>query len=287
MRKHITRILAGLLAVAFFLAAPFTFTSQAAKSTATPGTPGVVNITSTSPELQQGVLARYNMIPVEIRNAFEVMNWRIEVTDMATILAYRGADAKQYPWYYELAGSTIADLKLIVLSNKRDYSIESINHEMGHFFDNILTPYNGNGRAGRRPEFYIIFNEEKAFLGTEYTSSSATEFFAEAFKYYVENPAFLAQACPKTYNYIHDEVQKYCTAYSAPAADIANLPAVTTARVTADGKYLYNGIDFAPVFNAEVYYARYPDLQQAFGFDRLKLFKHFLQYGVAEGRVAR
>lgn len=284
MKRHITRILAAFLACAILFSAPFSLTVKAAKKkTARTGTVGVVNITSSSDVLKNEVLARYNLIPVQIRNAFEALGWRIEITSQDRLLAYRGAGATQYPWYYEIAGTTIVDLKLICLNEKAYYSVESIVHEMGHFFDNCLTTIDGSVRAGRRPEFYAIFNEEKAFIGDMYAASSPTEFFAECFKYYVENPAFLNQACPKTFSYIDNEVRKY--QYFVGNTTNIDLPSANTAQVTAQGQYLYNGLDFSPVFNAAAYYNRYPDLQAAFGYDPPKLFRHFIEYGIAEGRV--
>ncbi len=41
---------------------------------------------------------------------------------------------------------------------------------------------------------------------------------------------------------------------------------------------------YQAVFQADYYYAAYPDLQTAIGNDSKKLFEHFLQSGMAEGR---
>ena len=40
------------------------------------------------------------------------------------------------------------------------------------------------------------------------------------------------------------------------------------------------------VFDSAYYAARYPDLRAAFGTDANKLFDHFVNYGIKEGRVA-
>ena len=284
MKKRIVRFLTVCIAVMLLASSPMTLTVQAAgRKSAQTGSVGAVNITSTSDALKQEVLARYHLIPVQIRNAFEALGWRIEITNQDKLMAYRGPGATQYPWYYEIAGTTIADLKLICLNDKAFYSYESITHEMGHFFDNCLTTIDGSVRAGKRPEFYAIFNEEKPFIGDVYAGSTSTEFFAECFKYYVEHPAFLHQACPKAFAYVDNEVRKY--QYLVGDSTNLKLPAVSTAQATADGRYLYNGLDFSPVFNAAAYYNRYPDLQAAIGYDATKLFQHFIQHGIAEGRV--
>ena len=57
-------------------------------------------------------------------------------------------------------------------------------------------------------------------------------------------------------------------------------------KVYPAGTFVYNGLDFGSVFNPEYYYNHYPDLQKAIGYDPQKLFRHFIQYGFAEGRTA-
>ena len=56
--------------------------------------------------------------------------------------------------------------------------------------------------------------------------------------------------------------------------------------VTPAGTYVFNGLDFAPVFNPEYYLAQYPDLKQAFGSNASQAFSHFVNNGIYEGRVA-
>lgn len=50
-------------------------------------------------------------------------------------------------------------------------------------------------------------------------------------------------------------------------------------------KYMYNGTNFAPVFNARYYYNMNPDLQSAFGYDESALLNHFINFGLYEGRL--
>jgi hypothetical protein len=47
----------------------------------------------------------------------------------------------------------------------------------------------------------------------------------------------------------------------------------------------YNGVDYSPVFNFLEYYARYTDLQSAFGLDAHALLDHFVNHGIPEGRI--
>ena len=47
----------------------------------------------------------------------------------------------------------------------------------------------------------------------------------------------------------------------------------------------YNNLDYSPVFNAEYYLNAYPDLRAAFGNDAQAALRHFIQYGMKEGRI--
>lgn len=59
------------------------------------------------------------------------------------------------------------------------------------------------------------------------------------------------------------------------------------AQISAkEGSYIHEGVDYALVFNPAYYSARYSDLKKAFGCDAVKLFNHFIQYGMKEGRRA-
>jgi hypothetical protein len=49
---------------------------------------------------------------------------------------------------------------------------------------------------------------------------------------------------------------------------------------------VYNGVDYSAVFDPETYYDNYIDLELAFGLDDQKLLEHFVNMGMAEGRIA-
>lgn len=51
--------------------------------------------------------------------------------------------------------------------------------------------------------------------------------------------------------------------------------------------YIYNGVDYSSVFDYDYYYKMYPDLQKAYGYNKELLFKHFINSGMKEGRIAR
>ena len=53
------------------------------------------------------------------------------------------------------------------------------------------------------------------------------------------------------------------------------------------GPTTYNGIDYKAVYAYSYYKKKYPDLQAAFGNDKAKYFKHFVEHGMKECRQAR
>ena len=51
-------------------------------------------------------------------------------------------------------------------------------------------------------------------------------------------------------------------------------------------KFVYEGLDYSPVFDYKYYSDSYPDLKKAFAYDKQKLFNHFITYGMKEQRMA-
>lgn len=64
------------------------------------------------------------------------------------------------------------------------------------------------------------------------------------------------------------------------------LKLTNTNTTTTSKKYIYNGIDYSLVFNPTYYANTYADLKKAFGTDSKKLFSHFCNNGMMEGRIA-
>lgn len=50
---------------------------------------------------------------------------------------------------------------------------------------------------------------------------------------------------------------------------------------------IYNGVDYSPVFDADYYLNNNPDIQAAFGDNKLAAFNHFIGDGMNEGRAAK
>lgn len=254
-------------------------------------------ITVSSDQSQtNAVTGYYNLIPAEIRTAFESGGWTIEIEGLQQI--YRNIGGIPVgPSGYSLAGITIVKTKKICLNNSGSYSTQAINHEMGHYFDYLMYASSGI-QPSVTPDFSIIYRQES--VGSDrYISSTSTEFFADAFKRYIEAPQELQQSDPQTYNYISTLVMNYVAAIDAANAVTAAGTATATTSAASSaasgtqlpektypaGTFVYNGLDFGSVFNPEYYYNHNPDLQKAIGYDPQKLFQHFIQYGVAEGRA--
>lgn len=80
--------------------------------------------------------------------------------------------------------------------------------------------------------------------------------------------------------------------------NIKNTPVVSTKPTTTNGKintssikisgnkYLYENIDYSPVFDPVYYANKYPDVVKEHGRVAPKLFLHFLQFGMNESRIA-
>lgn len=53
-----------------------------------------------------------------------------------------------------------------------------------------------------------------------------------------------------------------------------------------NGKFLFRNFDMSPVFDPEFYRAAYPDVVAVYGTTPAKLFQHFCDFGMKEGRMA-
>ncbi len=64
--------------------------------------------------------------------------------------------------------------------------------------------------------------------------------------------------------------------------------ALSEKNKTIKSSYLtvFNGVDYAPVYNYNYYVTKYGDLWKAFGTDDNAALRHFIIYGMKEGRMA-
>ena len=70
--------------------------------------------------------------------------------------------------------------------------------------------------------------------------------------------------------------REFVCAWNAPAYLASSTP----------GTYVYGGVDYGTVFNPTYYHTMYADLDKVFGSNSKKLFEHFLNNGMREGRQA-
>lgn len=54
---------------------------------------------------------------------------------------------------------------------------------------------------------------------------------------------------------------------------------------TANKNTIYDGVDYASVYNPDYYYCSYSDLRAAFGYNQQLLLEHFVTNGMQEGRI--
>ena len=108
-----------------------------------------------------------------------------------------------------------------------------------------------------------------------------------------KNPALLIECCfvddPDDINLYN--VDKMAQAIVKGITGIAvAIPTPSTnsttqpVQPTTPSKYVYNGVDYALVFNPTYYANKYADLKAAYGTDATKLFQHFTKYGMQEKR---
>ena len=114
-----------------------------------------------------------------VRNAFNTLGFSVKVNG-----------GVNYSGHFDAKSQTIT------LKNQNDACIY---HELGHFVAFVA------GNADKKAEFQAIFNAEKGkytAANRTYVTSSSSEYFAESYKNYVENPSALKAARPQTYAYI-------------------------------------------------------------------------------------
>ena len=78
--------------------------------------------------------------------------------------------------------------------------------------------------------------------------------------------------------------RKDVVAVCLPYKPAATKPSTQTTTTTASRKWLYNNIDYSPVFDPDYYRTNNKDVVDVYGTDATRLFNHFTVYGMSEGR---
>ena len=145
------------------------------------------------------VEAELNWIPSSLRSKFVESGWHIYVTDENLARNYYG-DSKA-----KIFGSTFYTKDLILMSDSELAIKAATIHEFGHWLDDYL------GYASSSRDFTAIHSSEKIsflrMINWSYNVDTASEYFAQAFNYYIKYPACLKKAAPQTYAYIDYYVQ--------------------------------------------------------------------------------
>ena len=141
-------------------------------------------------------------------------------------------------------------------------------HECGHALDDIAEYitgyYKGSHPISSSQEWQNLYNTYGSTMATfdpnaSVNMYSACEGFAEAYRLYFSYPGQLQSRCPEVYNFVASQIAKY-TAYVPPLS--------------------YDN------FNYQAYALTYPDLYNAYGYDKKALWDHYVNCGKAEGRQA-
>ncbi|WP_026522329.1 anthrax toxin lethal factor-related metalloendopeptidase [Butyrivibrio sp. VCB2001] len=145
----------------------------------------------------------YNMLPSALRKQFESEGWTITITSVTAVnmasAAFGGVSGAGY-----VAGFTHGLSKMIILADTDAGS--AINHEMGHYLD-----YSKN-MPSESALFQDIYKSEATLFdggSNEYAKSAPAEYFAEAFREYIECGGYLKSTCPRTYSFIDGYVFAY------------------------------------------------------------------------------
>ncbi len=165
--------------------------------------------TSAQTNIDDDLYTLYQAVPEEIRDCFDENDWSMDILEASTLNRLYGSSEG------EVAGVTIYNSKQIYLSDNEEYAEEAINHEMGHYFEYAYATYFGSKLSGTS-EFKSIYQEEAEVsdMFSSYTISTTTEYFAQAFKWFCEDPSTLSSDNPDTYNYIAEAYTEFATTYN-------------------------------------------------------------------------
>ncbi|MDE5820163.1 MAG: N-acetylmuramoyl-L-alanine amidase [Lachnospiraceae bacterium] len=100
---------------------------------------------------------------------------------------------------------------------------------------------------------------------------------------------FANKSCPGDYLYKkHGDIAKQVNQKlsGADRTAVQSTSASSAPQKQSKPTYLYQNVDYSPVFDPAFYHDTHRDLQQAFGNNTAKLFQHFYTYGMKEGRIA-
>lgn len=137
--------------------------------------------------------ANYCKIPENVRSSFQRNGWRVVCTS---------EDLGDKFFSSQVTVQAVADRgSKTIYVEAREAAMTSILHEIGHYIDWEC------GWVSSTKAFMSIYKSEvdvfKSVVTTnDNNTSSATEYFAEAYQVYLEYPELLSKYCPCTYSYV-------------------------------------------------------------------------------------
>ena len=102
---------------------------------------------------------------------------------------------------------------------------------------------------------------------------------------------YAAKACPGDYlmskhPYIVEKVNAALSGSVTPSTPKPESKPTAKPTSNTTVSFVYNGVDYSPVFDPKFYADKYNDLKKVFGYDAKKLFDHFTTNGMKEARQA-
>lgn len=154
--------------------------------------------------LPDNLYEHYEKQPESVKWVFNDDNWDLELAGKNE-LNYLYGQGEFYMRGYDISGATVYDIKTVYLSDSPGYAEVALNHEMGHFVDYAYYTYYGT-QPSLTDAFYYIYKQEatKSYLYEDYELSEVSEYFAQSYWSYVEEPQQLKDYYPMTYKYIDD-----------------------------------------------------------------------------------
>ena len=156
--------------------------------------------------LDSSHMSLYNKNPSEVTSAFETLGWQFEYAPEEQMSSYykKVYNTDTVPEDLSVQGATIFEDKTIYLINSSKGASTALNHEVGHFVDYCYAVSGTGTLFSETSDFNKIYEKEAktSKIFDEYAVSTATEYFATAYKNYVENNSTLKKDYPNTYTMV-------------------------------------------------------------------------------------
>lgn len=179
-----------------------------------------------------------------------------------------GSNLDKYYWHYIVAGKSEKRNAKTSISGKLTF-YQGVNYASVYDTDYYYKNHPDLRRVyGKDP---VALLEHFVTWGSKMEGRQGNAEFNPAI--YKENYKDLRAAYGNDWKKYYDHYRTWGKSHEARIADKRIVPV------------MYNGLEYAAVFDADYYYDHNPDLQRAYGHDEKALFKHFAEWGSkVEGR---